>query len=216
MNGSQPLFSFEGRIGRAPYSRFVLVVTVLFAVLSAFAGASPFSGVGLDGVPVSPPSAEVAGSNRAIAAKRWHDVDTSAWRILGRAAPGLRRSGRAGLQRLRRRHAGGEAFRRSVFRPEARVVSRRRSLRAGFAFFLAACAGAAAAGDTLALRGAVIAGGGGSSRSPQDCFALDGTVAEAAAGTSSAGEFALSAGFWGGAGRVRRDSVFRDLFEECR
>lgn len=95
-------------------------------------------------------------------------------------------------------------------------MSRSRSWRAGLALVLAACAGVAAAGDTFALRGAVIAGGGGSSRSPQDCLALDGTVAEAAAGTSGAGEFALSAGFWGGAGRVRRDPVFRDLFEECR
>jgi hypothetical protein len=81
---------------------------------------------------------------------------------------------------------------------------------------LAACAGAASAGDTFALRGAVIAGGGGSSRSEQGCLRLDGTVAENAAGVSAAGEFAVRAGFWGGAGGVRRDSLFGDAFEECR
>ncbi|MFC4820749.1 hypothetical protein [Dokdonella ginsengisoli] len=95
-------------------------------------------------------------------------------------------------------------------------MSRCRSPRAGLVFALAACAGAASAGDTFALRGAVIAGGGGSSRSEQGCLRLDGTVAENAAGASAAGEFALSAGFWGGAGSVRRDWVFDDAFEECR
>ncbi|MFC4820750.1 DUF805 domain-containing protein [Dokdonella ginsengisoli] len=94
MNWSHLLFSFEGRIGRAPYWYFVLAVTVLFAVLFAFAGVSLFSGVGLDGVPVSPPSAGIAGillplvclallwPSLAVAAKRWHDVDKSAWWIL--------------------------------------------------------------------------------------------------------------------------------------
>jgi hypothetical protein len=95
-------------------------------------------------------------------------------------------------------------------------VNRRRSLRACTAFLLAVCAGAAAAGDTFALRGSVIAGGGGTSRSALGCLALDGTVAENAAGASGAGAFTLRAGFWGGPGRVRRDGVFESSFEECR
>jgi uncharacterized membrane protein YhaH (DUF805 family) len=94
MNWSHLLFSFEGRIGRAPYWYFVLAVSVLFAVLFAFAGVSLFSGVGLDGVPATPPSAGIAGillplvclallwPSLAVAAKRWHDVDKSAWWIL--------------------------------------------------------------------------------------------------------------------------------------
>lgn len=94
MSWSQLLFSFDGRIGRAPYWYFVLAVTVVFAVLFAFAGISLFSGVGLDGVPASAPSVGVAGvllplaciallwPSLAIAAKRWHDVDKSAWWIL--------------------------------------------------------------------------------------------------------------------------------------
>lgn len=73
-----------------------------------------------------------------------------------------------------------------------------------------------AGAETFELRGTVIAGGGGSSRSAQGCFALDGTIAETAAGVSNGGEFAARAGFWGGAGSHRRDSVFRDPFEECR
>lgn len=94
MNWSQLLFSFEGRIGRAPYWYFVLAATVLFGVLFAFAGVSLFSGVGLDGVPAAAPNSGVAGillpvvciallwPSLAIAAKRWHDVDKSAWWIL--------------------------------------------------------------------------------------------------------------------------------------
>lgn len=77
-------------------------------------------------------------------------------------------------------------------------------------------ASAASAGDDFTLRGAVIASGGGSSRSAQECFALDGTIAETASGVSGGGEFALHAGFQAGAGKVRRDSVFRDRFEECQ
>lgn len=83
------------------------------------------------------------------------------------------------------------------------------------ALAMSVCAGATPGGDSFALRGAVIAGGGGSSRSAQECFALEATVAENAAGVSAAGEFVLRAGFWAGAGALRRDSVFHDRFEEC-
>lgn len=94
MNWSQLLFSFEGRIGRAPYWYFVLVVTVLFGALFALAGVSLFSGFGLAATADVAPSAGLAGlllpiaciallwPSLAIAAKRWHDVDKSAWWIL--------------------------------------------------------------------------------------------------------------------------------------
>lgn len=95
-------------------------------------------------------------------------------------------------------------------------MNRRRSLQACPALLLAVCAGAAAAGDTFALRGSVIAGGGGTSRSDQGCLRLDGTVAENAVGASGAGAFTLRAGFWGGPGHIHRDGVFSSSFEECR
>lgn len=94
MSWSHLLFSFEGRIGRAPYWYFVLGATIVFAVLLAFAGISLFSGVGLDGTPAAVPTAGLAGlllpvvciallwPSLAISAKRWHDVDKSAWWVL--------------------------------------------------------------------------------------------------------------------------------------
>lgn len=95
MNWSQLLFSFEGRIGRAPYWYFVIAATLLFGALFAFAGVSMFSGLGLEAAPdAPPPSTGIAGlllpvaclallwPSLAVAAKRWHDVDKSAWWIL--------------------------------------------------------------------------------------------------------------------------------------
>jgi uncharacterized membrane protein YhaH (DUF805 family) len=94
MDWSHLLFSFEGRIGRAPYWYFVSAVGGLLALLLGVAGVSLLSGVGFDGVPASPPSAGIAGvllplvciallwPCLAVAAKRWHDVDRSAWWIL--------------------------------------------------------------------------------------------------------------------------------------
>lgn len=94
MSWSQMLFSFEGRIGRAPYWYFVLAMTVLFGAIFAWVGASLFNAamVGADGA--APPSGGMAAAaipvlsllalwpSLAICAKRWHDVDKSAWWIL--------------------------------------------------------------------------------------------------------------------------------------
>lgn len=93
MNWGWLLFSFEGRVGRAPYWYFTLAVIVLFCVLGAMFGMSAYSAAASD------PNAAVAAAGRmtsvfglagllilwpalAIQAKRWHDVDKSAWWIL--------------------------------------------------------------------------------------------------------------------------------------
>jgi uncharacterized membrane protein YhaH (DUF805 family) len=93
MKASQFLFSFEGRIHRAPYWCFVLAVTVVFAILAVLAGVSMFSMANPDASGAAP-SAGIAGillpllglavlwPGLAISAKRWHDVDKSAWWIL--------------------------------------------------------------------------------------------------------------------------------------
>lgn len=82
----------------------------------------------------------------------------------------------------------------------------------GLAVLLPVCAGA----DTYRLEGAVIAAGGGSSRSEGGCYALRATIGEAAVGRSSGGGFTTLAGFWGGAAGRHADPVFHDSFEECR
>lgn len=93
MDWSQLLFSFEGRVGRAPWWYFVLASTLLFGVLVAFASASLYGGL-VAGAPDAAPGTGIAGillplatlallwPSLAIAAKRWHDVDKSAWWIL--------------------------------------------------------------------------------------------------------------------------------------
>ncbi|MBZ0222937.1 MAG: DUF805 domain-containing protein [Dokdonella sp.] len=94
MSLTQLLFSFEGRIGRAPYWYFVLAMIVLFGVIFAFVGASLFSAASMSADAATPPSGGMAAAavpvlsllmlwpSLAIAAKRWHDVDKSAWWIL--------------------------------------------------------------------------------------------------------------------------------------
>ncbi|MEO7062672.1 MAG: DUF805 domain-containing protein [Dokdonella sp.] len=83
------LFSFEGRIGRARYWMFTLAIIVIFAVLAVMGGVS---------APTDPAAAPaqmngmlmvivvlalaVIWPSLAVQAKRWHDVDKSAWWIL--------------------------------------------------------------------------------------------------------------------------------------
>jgi hypothetical protein len=62
----------------------------------------------------------------------------------------------------------------------------------------------------------VIAGGGGVSHSAGGCRTLEGSIGEAAAGESSGGPFSVHAGYWAGPGGGRRDSLFRNGFEECQ
>lgn len=92
MSLTQLLFSFEGRIGRAPYWYFVLAMTVLFGAVFAFVGVSMFSAASLEtGAPPAGGGAAMAvpvlsllalWPSLAVSAKRWHDVDKSAWWIL--------------------------------------------------------------------------------------------------------------------------------------
>ncbi len=92
MDWKNLLFSFEGRVGRAPYWYFTLAIVVLFGIAGSIAGVSMFSSMSAGGD--APPNAGMAGMlipllalliiwpALAIQAKRWHDVDKSAWWIL--------------------------------------------------------------------------------------------------------------------------------------
>lgn len=93
MNWTQLLFSFDGRIGRAPHWYFVLAATVVMGGLFVFAGVSMFADGLQDTAQGAPPvgaaglALPIAGiallwPSLAISAKRWHDVDKSAWWIL--------------------------------------------------------------------------------------------------------------------------------------
>lgn len=93
MSLTQLLFSFEGRIGRAPYWYFVLAATVLFGAVFAIVGVTMFSAMSADpsGMPAQGGGAAMAvpvlsllllWPSLAVCAKRWHDVDKSAWWIL--------------------------------------------------------------------------------------------------------------------------------------
>jgi len=94
MSWTQLLFSFEGRIGRAPYWYFVLAVTVLFGALFAWVGMSLFNAATVGDPSAAAQGGGIASSammlasllvlwpSLAICAKRWHDVDKSAWWIL--------------------------------------------------------------------------------------------------------------------------------------
>ncbi|HEY6943076.1 hypothetical protein [Dokdonella sp.] len=62
----------------------------------------------------------------------------------------------------------------------------------------------------------VIAGGGGISHSAGGCRTLEGSLGETATGMSSGAGYSVHAGYWAGAGSARRDSLFRNGFEECR
>lgn len=93
MNWSQLLFSFEGRIGRAPYWYFTLAVVIVMAIVMGVTGFSAFNAANMQ-AGAAPPSLGAAGllfplvcllilwPALAVQAKRWHDVDKSAWWIL--------------------------------------------------------------------------------------------------------------------------------------
>lgn len=88
MDWKNLLFSFEGRVGRGPYWGLVAVSVLLFGVLGGVGGLSVANG--------SDPTAAGGGMSLvmvlacllllwpalAIQAKRWHDIDKSAWWIL--------------------------------------------------------------------------------------------------------------------------------------
>jgi hypothetical protein len=74
---------------------------------------------------------------------------------------------------------------------------------------------ASAAADTFVLRGGVIASGGGTARSADDCYRLDDSFGEAVNGAAQGSEFELRTGYWASFGARGRDSVFHNGFQEC-
>jgi uncharacterized membrane protein YhaH (DUF805 family) len=87
MNWGQLLFSFDGRIGRGAYWGFVLALVVVFAILCGVLFmtmdfSNPEAGMGLGGVLLTVAGLAVIWPSLAVQAKRWHDVDKSAWWIL--------------------------------------------------------------------------------------------------------------------------------------
>ncbi len=90
------LFSFEGRIGRSRYWMFTIAVVVVFVALAVVGGVT---------VPTDPNAAPAGMTGMlmlitvlglaviwpalAVQAKRWHDVDKSAWWILIGLVPAI-------------------------------------------------------------------------------------------------------------------------------
>ncbi len=90
------LFSFEGRIGRSRYWMFTIAVVVVLGALAVVGGVA---------VPTDPNAAPTGMTGMlmlitvlalaviwpvlAVQAKRWHDVDKSAWWILIGLVPAI-------------------------------------------------------------------------------------------------------------------------------
>ncbi len=88
MNWKNLLFSFEGRVGRGPYWAFLVVALVVFGGLTALSVMSmlhaedPANASGAASMPMVIATLLMIWPALAIQAKRWHDVDKSAWWIL--------------------------------------------------------------------------------------------------------------------------------------
>lgn len=88
MNWKNLLFSFEGRVGRGPYWMYFVVMLVVFGGLSALSmmalvnAENPSSAGGMASLPMMIAMLVMMWPSLAILAKRWHDVDKSAWWIL--------------------------------------------------------------------------------------------------------------------------------------
>lgn len=88
MNWKNLLFSFEGRVGRGPYWMFFVVMLVVFGGLMALSmvammnAEDPSSAGGMASMPMMVAMLLFVWPSLAIQAKRWHDVDKSAWWIL--------------------------------------------------------------------------------------------------------------------------------------
>ncbi|MFZ2235575.1 MAG: DUF805 domain-containing protein [Dokdonella sp.] len=88
MNWKNLLFSFEGRVGRGPYWMFTIM---MLAVLGGLFGLSmtamvsaenPADASAMTSMPMMIAMLVLIWPALAIQAKRWHDVDKSAWWIL--------------------------------------------------------------------------------------------------------------------------------------
>lgn len=88
MNWKNLLFSFEGRVGRGPYWMFFIVMLVVFGGLTGISlmamlnAENPSSASGMASMPMMIAMLALIWPALAIQAKRWHDVDKSAWWIL--------------------------------------------------------------------------------------------------------------------------------------
>ena len=88
MNWKNLLFSFEGRVGRGTYWVYFVVMLVVFGGLSAPSmmalvnAENPSSASGMASLPMLIAMLVMIWPSLAILAKRWHDVDKSAWWIL--------------------------------------------------------------------------------------------------------------------------------------
>jgi len=95
VNWKTLLFSFDGRVGRGAYWGLVVVSLVLFGVLggasimSMLSGTDPAAASGGMSMAIMVASLLFLWPALAIQAKRWHDVDKSAWWILINLVPAV-------------------------------------------------------------------------------------------------------------------------------
>ncbi|MGA8277894.1 MAG: DUF805 domain-containing protein [Rhodanobacteraceae bacterium] len=88
MSWKSLLFSFEGRVGRGPYWALVVLSLLVFgglsvlSVMSALNASDPTTAGGGVSLAMTVLSLAFLWPALAIQAKRWHDVDKSAWWIL--------------------------------------------------------------------------------------------------------------------------------------
>lgn len=88
MNWKNLLFSFEGRVSRGPYWIFFIVTLVVFCALTALSmmamlnAENPSTASSMASMPMMIAMLVMIWPALAIQAKRWHDVDKSAWWIL--------------------------------------------------------------------------------------------------------------------------------------
>lgn len=88
MNWKNLLFSFEGRVGRGPFWMFFIVMLVVIggmfgvSMMSMLNAEDPTSAGTMASVPMMIAMLILIWPALAIQAKRWHDVDKSAWWIL--------------------------------------------------------------------------------------------------------------------------------------
>ena len=95
MDWKNLLFSFEGRVGRGPYWALVVVSLIVvgglwaWSVYSLLNSPDPGAGGGTSSIIMMIVCLALLWPSLAIQAKRWHDVDKSAWWILINLVPAV-------------------------------------------------------------------------------------------------------------------------------
>lgn len=90
MSWGQLLFSFRGRVNRTVFWLFGVVLMVLFGLLeciNVMSGEKAQAGLGIVDLVTALLWLLVLWPSLAVTAKRWHDVDMSAWWMLVCAIP---------------------------------------------------------------------------------------------------------------------------------